>query len=228
MKIDVLQHVPFEGLGLIQEWGKTTNVEFTIHKLFETSALPMPDQVNFLIILGGPMSANDTKYDWIEKERELILALIDINVPILGICLGAQQIAKALGSPIFQGEYREVGWLPIQTTTNQFDFLPDKMVVFHWHGEQFKTPKLAEKIFESEACQNQGFIYKDHVIGLQFHFESTQDSVHLLLENDASFIDGSKFTQSASEIKKYTIPLENKNVLFLLLDYLLKLTNRKE
>ena len=78
MKIDVLQHVPFEGLGLIEEWGKTTNAKFNVHKLFENSHLPNPDQVDFLIILGGPMSATDTDYIWITKERELILSLTSI------------------------------------------------------------------------------------------------------------------------------------------------------
>lgn len=222
MKIDVLQHVPFEGLGLIGEWGKTTNAKFHVHKLFENSHLPNPDQVDFLIILGGPMSATDTDYIWITKERELILSLINLDKPILGICLGGQQIAKALGSPIFQGEYREVGWLPIQSTTGKFDFFPDDMVVFHWHGEQFETPKHAEKLFKSEACENQGFIYNNNVVGLQFHFESTTDSVNELLEHDRAFIDGSKYTQSEDEIKNFQIPIANKQVLFSLLDYLIK------
>lgn len=222
MKVDVLQHVPFEGLGLIEEWGKTTNVEFNIHKLFKSSKLPEADQIDLLIILGGPMSANDTEYDWTIKERTLILSLIERNKPILGICLGGQQIAKALGSNIFQGGYKEVGWFPIQTTTKKFDFLPNDMYVLHWHGEQFEIPKNAERLFESAACKNQGFILNQNVVGLQFHFESTKDSVSQLLENDCNFIDGSKYTQSEDEIKQFEIPIENKQVLFSLLNYLIK------
>lgn len=222
MKVDVLQHVPFEGLGLIEEWGKTTNIEFNIHKLFKSSKLPEASQVDLLIILGGPMSANDTQYDWITKERILILSLIEQKKPILGICLGGQQIAKALGSNILQGEYKEAGWLPIQTTTKKFDFLPDDMIVFHWHGEQFEIPKNAERLFTSEACKNQGFIYNHNVIGLQFHFESTRDSIYQLLENDRSFIDGSKYTQPEDEINQFETPSENKEVLFSLLNYLIR------
>lgn len=132
-----------------------------------------------------------------------------------------------MGGPIFQGEYREVGWLAVKSTSKKFDFIPSEMVVvFHWHGEQFETPKGAERLFESEACEHQGFIYNNNVLGLQFHFESTQDSVNLLLENDRSYINGTTYTQSEEEIREYSIPAENKQVLFHLLDHLVN-TNKE-
>lgn len=94
-------------------------------------------------------------------------------------CLGGQQIAKTLGADIFQGEYREAGWLPIRTMKSEtLGELPEELVVFHWHGEQFGLPEGAERLFTSEVCPNQGFIYKENVIGLQFHFESTKHRKH--------------------------------------------------
>lgn len=221
MKIDVLQHVAFEGLGAIEAWGIQHPIPFMVHKLYQNDSLPDADEVDFLIILGGPMSANSHSYAWLEKERKLIQDLIKRHKPILGICLGAQQIAKALNGNVFQGEWKEVGWHKIRKTTQRFDFIPEEMTVFHWHGEQFEVPHGAQRLFTSDACHNQGFIYQDNVIALQFHFESTQESIHALLENDEAYIDGSKYVQSAETIANYTIPAENQTILFRFLDYLI-------
>ncbi|SHN23997.1 type 1 glutamine amidotransferase [Gracilibacillus kekensis] len=219
MKIDVLQHVAFEGLAAIQEWGEKKGVEFTTHRLDQKQSFPDAEEVNFLIILGGPMSSNDSQ-GWLEQERQLIEQVIALKRPILGICLGAQQIAKTLGARIYQDSYKEVGWHPIQSTSEVFDFVPKDMTVFHWHGEQFELPQGATRLFQSEACPKQGFMYNQHVIGLQFHFEATEESIESILINDSDYIDQGRYVQPASTIKKHPIPVENKHVLFNLLDYL--------
>lgn len=219
MKIDVIQHVAFEGLAAIQEWCDNKGVDVRNYRLDQSQLLPNAEDIEFLIILGGPMSANDT-YHWLEQERELIRQVMLLKKPILGICLGAQQIAKVLGAAIFQGADKEVGWHPIQSTSTMFDFIPRDMTVFHWHGEQFELPQGATKLFQSEACPQQGFVYDHRIIGLQFHFESTKESIETLLANDSDYIDEGRYVQTASEIERHLIPTENKTVLFELLDYL--------
>ncbi|MFP7478264.1 type 1 glutamine amidotransferase [Terribacillus saccharophilus] len=221
MIIDVLQHVPFEDLAAIKGWGESRGHSFRVQHLYENPVLPDAKDISMLIILGGPMSANDAD-SWIVGERTLILELIDQQKPIFGICLGAQQIAKALGATVFQGEQKEVGWFPIQTITSHFPFIPDKMAVFHWHGEQFTLPDDATRLFGNEVCENQGFMYQGNVIGLQFHFETTKESMEKLILHDKAYIDDGAFVQSADVMKSSKLPAENVEVLFQLLDHLVR------
>lgn len=220
MIIDVLQHVPFEDLAAIYDWGERRGHRFRIHPLYEAAVFPDAKDITMLIVLGGPMSANDPE-DWILAERGLISQLIERQKPVFGICLGAQQIAKALGGTVFQGEHKEAGWHPIQTVTKQFSFIPDEMMVFHWHGEQFTLPDGAVRLFTNEVCENQGFLYRDNVIGLQFHFETTKDSMEKLITHDKDYLDDGAFVQSEGEMKAAEIPAGNAAVLYQLLDYLL-------
>lgn len=220
MKIDVLQHVPFEGPAAIGEWARQNGHQLQIHRLFRQDPLPQVNEIKFLIVLGGPMSVNDQDQNWLEDERRLIRQAIVLNLPIFGICLGAQQIAKALGSAVYRGN-KEVGWHPVHATSARFAFIPEDLTVFHWHGEQFELPEQAEHLFSSDACENQGFIYHDRVIGLQFHLESTPDSVRQLLTHDRDYIDASRYVQSAEDIGQFRIPEEDRTLLFHFLDDLI-------
>ena len=220
MEIAILQHVDFEGPAEIENWCRQTGNEYKVYRLFLGEALPKAERTDFLVILGGPMSVLD-ELPWLEQERQLIRVLISQGKPVFGVCLGGQQIAKTLGADIFQGEYREAGWLPIWTMKSEtLGELPEELVVFHWHGEQFGLPEGAERLFTSEVCPNQGFIYKENVIGLQFHFESTKESIESILQNDAAFLDGTAYTQTSAEIRNYPIPASNRKLLYRLLDRL--------
>lgn len=220
MEIAILQHVDFEGPAEIENWCRQTGNEYKVYRLFLGEALPKAERTDFLVILGGPMSVLD-ELPWLEEERQLIRVLISQGKPVFGVCLGGQQIAKTLGADIFQGEYREAGWLPIRTMKSEtLGEPPEELVVFHWHGEQFGLPEGAERLFTSEVCPNQGFIYKENVIGLQFHFESTKESIESILQNDAAFLDGTACTQTAAEIRNYPIPASNRKLLYRLLDRL--------
>lgn len=216
MKIDVLQHISFEKPAAIGEWASDRGHELRIHKLYGRDPVPRPEDIQFLILLGGPMSAND-KESWLEEERRLIRNVIHRGTPVFGVCLGAQQIAKALGAAVTPGP-KEVGWHPVQTTSGTGSFIPDQLTAFHWHGEQFAIPDQAERLFSSAACRNQGFVFRQHVIGLQFHLETTPESVRLLLTHDGDYIDSSRYVQSAEEIENFPVPEENRVVLFHLLD----------
>ena len=220
MEIAILQHVDFEGPAEIENWCRQTGNEYKVYRLFLGEALPKAERTDFLVILGGPMSVLD-ELPWLEEERQLIRVLISQGKPVFGVCLGGQQIAKTLGADIFQGEYREAGWLPIRTMKSEtLGELPEELVVFHWHGEQFGLPEGAERLFTSEVCPNQGFIYKENVIGLQFHFESTKESIESILQNDAAFLDGTAYTQTSAEIRNCPIPASNRTLLYRLLDRL--------
>jgi GMP synthase-like glutamine amidotransferase len=220
MEIAILQHVDFEGPAEIGNWCRQTGAEYGICRLFLGDALPKAEETDFLVILGGPMSVLDD-LPWLEEERQLIRAFISQGKPVLGVCLGGQQIAKALGADILQGSNREAGWLPIRTMKSEtLGELPEELVVFHWHGEQFGLPEGAERLFASDVCPNQGFVYKENVIGLQFHFESTQESIESILQNDEAFLDGSTYTQTAAEIRDYPIPAGNRELLYQLLGQL--------
>jgi GMP synthase-like glutamine amidotransferase len=139
-------------------------------------AEPAVDDAGALIFLGGSMSANDD-LGYMRRELDHIKTAVQRNRPVLGICLGAQLIAKAMGASVYPNVVREVGWAPVSFTgTAQSDVAFHGLhteVIFHWHGETFDLPKGAELLASSAACRHQAFRWSDRVYGLQFHLEVT-------------------------------------------------------
>lgn len=215
MSIYILQHVPFEKPGILDA------LDAKVIKLYESDyKLPDIADIDLLIILGGPMSVNDD-IGWLLQEKKLIKSMIEYNKPMLGICLGAQLIAKVLGSTIFQNkEGKEVGFGEIQKVTNQYDFLPEKLDVLHWHGESFKLPKDATRLYRSEYCENQAFIYNDNVIGLQFHMETTEKTLKDIVEADRAYVEGNVLGNTEQSILNYEIPSQNKDILMKMIEYI--------
>ncbi|MCU7795922.1 MAG: gamma-glutamyl-gamma-aminobutyrate hydrolase family protein [Candidatus Thiodiazotropha sp. (ex Myrtea spinifera)] len=182
-----LQHVAFEGLGSIETWLKDADYQISSSPLFESPELPNPNQVDFLIIMGGPMSVNDERdYPWLVAEKRFIREFIATGKPMLGICLGAQLIACALGARVYRNHEKEIGWFPVQglamPDSNTFRF-PGSTEVFHWHGETFDLPKGASCIAESAVCRHQAFQIGRAVIGFQFHLETTPESAQAIVSN---------------------------------------------
>ncbi|CCQ22972.1 Putative glutamine amidotransferase-like protein yfeJ [Listeria monocytogenes N53-1] len=139
MIIDVLQHVPHEGPGLIANWARENQHQLKIHSLFEENA-HVPNDSDFLIVLGGPMGINDTaEFPWLKDERKLIKRLSEQHKPVFGVCLGAQQIAATFGSEITVNKEKEVGWFPVKRTSDKL-FFPESLNVFHWHQDTFALP----------------------------------------------------------------------------------------
>jgi GMP synthase-like glutamine amidotransferase len=187
MRAHYLQHVPFEGLGNIESWLQQKGYQITSTQFFNTSELPKPDEIGFLIIMGGPMSVNDEdKYPWLGDEKKFIHNTILAGIPTLGICLGAQLIADVMGGHITACNNKEIGWFPISAHKapgkEAFSF-PKELSVFHWHGETFSLPPGAVKIARNETCENQAFQLGKSVIGLQFHLEMTPISVKEIISN---------------------------------------------
>lgn len=205
MRVHVLQHVLFEGLGSIEAWCARRGANVTYTRFFESAELPALADLDFIIAMGGPMSVNDeAQLPWLREEKHFIAAAIAGKKAVLGICLGAQLIASALGSRVYPGREQEIGWFPIfaePTTSNTFAF-PASAEVFHWHGETFDLPPGAVLLASSAACQNQAFQLGERVIGLQCHLETTPASAAELLDHCAGELQPSlRYVQSEAVLR---------------------------
>ncbi len=189
MHISILQHMPHEGAGSIADWASARGHTQRIHRLYQNEALPTPNAFDLLVVLGGDMSVHDQgDHPWLAPERELIQAALAANKPVLGICLGAQQIALALGAAVYPNDQREVGFWPICKTADVLP-LPDELNVLHWHGDTFDLPSDARLFAESEGCRNQMFLAADGLaLGLQCHIETTPEMVEDFCTEDAAYL----------------------------------------
>ena len=148
---------------------------------------------------------NENQYPWLKTEKSFIRKVINAGKPVFGICLGAQIVAHVLGAKVYKNAYPEIGWFPIICSpevndTVLKDILADKMEVFHWHKDMFEIPQGAVHLASSQACPNQGFIFDNRIIGIQFHLECTLDSARALINNGKDALDASPFVQSESQI----------------------------
>ncbi|WP_348676016.1 type 1 glutamine amidotransferase [uncultured Abyssibacter sp.] len=183
-----LQHVPYEGPGSISEWMAHRGIPFPAVALWNNEPLPDPASLDLLVVMGGPMNVDETDaHPWLLAERRFIRDAIDAGVRVLGICLGAQLIARALGAEVRRGPRQEVGWFPIHriagATHPLFDDLPDELMAYHWHGDTFDLPDGAIHIAGSQRYPNQAFAWGDHVIALQCHLETTPQSARDIIDN---------------------------------------------
>lgn len=203
MRIHALQHVGFEGLGSIEEWAKTHGATINYSRLFANEQLPGVEDFDWLIVLGGPMNIyEEDSYPWLRGEKALIKEAIEGGRVVLGICLGAQLIAGVLGATVTQNRFREIGWFPLtEVHPAMTALIPTKVLVMHWHGDTFSLPPGAERLASSEACPNQGFIYQERVLGLQFHLETTPSALCTLIDNCRDELVGAgPFIQTPSEM----------------------------
>lgn len=219
MRINILQHTPNEKAGSILEWVKQRHHDVYTYHPYQFGKLPTADKTDMLVILGGPMSPND-KLPWIKQEYELVSSLLDKKIPMLGVCFGAQLIAKILGGKVVKAPAKEVGWAPVYLQTNIIPNIPEKALVLHWHEDMFEIPEKARLLFSSDHVKNQGYIYQNNVIGLQFHFEPFDDNVKEIVVNDYPYINGSVLNQTKDEIIQRRVPKENRDTMFKLLDYI--------
>ncbi len=211
MHIHWLQHVPFEGLGCIEPWLAKNKHEVSCTRLWAGDSLPVIKRGDGLIVMGGSMGVYDEAlYPWLADEKEFIKQIIVQNKPVLGICLGAQLIAEVLGSRVWKNDQREIGFFPLAGDGRVF---PEKFTAFHWHGDTFGIPEGAVHLASSTACKNQAFIYKDNVLALQFHLETTKESLLALYEHCKNEVTVSPFIQTLEKMRPSFPLLGNANAL---------------
>jgi GMP synthase-like glutamine amidotransferase len=186
MKVHVLQHVFFEGIGSMAPWLSAHDARVTYSRFYESSIVPDPSGLDLILALGGPMSVNDEdSFPWLIQEKQFVRDAIQRGLPVIGICLGAQLIASALGSRVYPNREKEIGWFEIEATPCGDDVyrFPQKATVFHWHGETFDLPAGATLLAKSTACANQAFQVGKRAIALQFHLETTPESLDSIINN---------------------------------------------
>ncbi len=206
IKVACIQHVPYEPLGIIDFWVKERGIELTIIDP-KKGRYPSHESYDMLIILGGPMSVND-EIPWFPLEKRFISEAIAEYKYVIGICLGAQLIASELGAEVIKSPEPEIGYYPINRTSESdaindlIATIPPELTVFHWHSDMFEIPQGAKQFAFSEGCPNQSFLYNDRVLALQFHLETTPESLELLLENCSEDLEKSgTFISTAEDMR---------------------------
>jgi len=206
MRLHALQHVPFEGLAKIEEWAARCGHQVTSTRLYAQETLPGIDSFDMLVVMGGPMGANDdARFRWMKGEKLVIELAIQREKKVLGVCLGAQLIAGILGAKVYANPQKEIGWFPIELDPpnvrhNPLNVLPQRATVFHWHGDTFDLPKGAVHLARSRACENQAFAVGTNVIGLQFHLEMGLPQIESLLRHASADITSGDFVMNAEEM----------------------------
>lgn len=183
------RHIPFEHLGLIANSLRSHEIACEYVDAYRRNRSDLQG-ADALILMGGPMSANDA-LPYISEEIHLIREAVSLGKPVLGVCLGAQLIAKALGARVYANNVKEIGWYPVHWTDAAADDplhqgLFGSDTVFHWHGETFDLPPGAELLAYSDACRNQAYRVGENIYGLQYHLEVTPEMIAEWLTQDAN------------------------------------------
>jgi GMP synthase-like glutamine amidotransferase len=205
MRIHYLQHVPFEDLANISRWAEERGHDVSHTLLFSNKGLPGMEEFDWLIVMGGPMNiCEHDRYPWLVAEKRFIKQAIEKDKIVLGICLGAQLMADVMGGQVRRNEYREIGWHAVRLTpegrySRLFHVLPREFTAFHWHGDTFAVPPGAVHTAESDACRDQAF-EMGKVVGLQFHLESSMDSIDHLIANCSDELDDGIYVQRQKEL----------------------------
>jgi GMP synthase (glutamine-hydrolysing) len=176
----VLQHVSYEGPGAFAPAIRATGADLQLVRIDLGDAVPIPDDVGAfagLVVLGGPMGVHDD-LPWLEAERLLLGAAVHEGLPVVGVCLGAQQLAAALGAEVVNGPEPEYGMGEVHLTAAAlsdpvFGDAPTPLPCVHWHEDTFSLPEGAVRLCGNEAYENQAFRVGPHAYGLQFHVEVT-------------------------------------------------------
>lgn len=180
----VIQHVPHERLGTFEAVFKQTGGSLRPFRADDPKAAwPTLEGVDGLVVMGGTQSVYEQdQYPYLTRELSFLRDALKAQKPILGVCLGAQLLAAALGAKVTKSPQKEVGWYPLRREPGAdgdplFAAFGQTETVFQWHGDTFALPKGCLRLASAPLCHEQGFRYRDNIYGLQFHLEMTEAMV---------------------------------------------------
>ncbi|MBK8164597.1 MAG: type 1 glutamine amidotransferase [bacterium] len=207
MRTHWLQHVEYEGLGALAPRLAARGLPLQRTRVFAGEPLPAASDIEFLVVLGGPMSVNDeATLPWLAPEKALIREVIVRGTPMLGICLGAQLMATALGATVGASPEREVGWWPITPVPPPssapfpvFPF-PAAVTALHWHGEAFALPGGTVPLATSAGCPHQALQAGRRAIGLQFHPEADPAWVRTVLAHSPASLRPGPYVMAREDL----------------------------
>jgi GMP synthase-like glutamine amidotransferase len=206
--VAIFRHSPAEGPGYFATYLEAHSIGWKLVRVDAGEALPgSAGEFSGLAFMGGPMSVND-KLPWIPAALQLIRGAVHEGVPVLGHCLGAQLMSKALGGTVGASRQKEIGWGRVDIADNgqARTWFGDirGFLAFHWHGETFSIPPGGARIASSPGCDNQAFVLDRH-LGLQFHVEMTPEMIRNWCQSGAREIERSACAtaQPASEIESH-------------------------
>jgi GMP synthase-like glutamine amidotransferase len=196
VKILFLQHADHEGPLLMAKWAADRGHLHETLCFFRGEKPPAPETFDVLVVMGGPMGVyEEARYPWLAEEKRFIQRTLSLKRKAIGVCLGSQLLAEALGGKVYANQVKEIGWFPIQLTEvgkrhRLLAGFPEKFPVVHWHGDTFDLPSGAVWLASSEACSHQAYLAEDRVLGLQFHLETTRADLANWIEVAANDLEG--------------------------------------
>jgi GMP synthase (glutamine-hydrolysing) len=179
-RVFILQHVPNEGAGTMLAHLEANGIRYSTVELYKNAPLPEPASVAAALVMGGPMNVyEEAQFPFLKAETDFIRVLAFSDVPVLGVCLGSQLIAKALGKRVYKAAAPEIGWQDVTLTDEArldpfFAAVPARVPlrVLQWHEDTFDVPEGAVLLAQSAGVPHQAYRYKRNVYGLQFHLEA--------------------------------------------------------
>jgi GMP synthase-like glutamine amidotransferase len=206
MNIHIIQHVYFEHPGYLVPYMQQQQFNVTYTKIFENTAFPALNDIDVLVIMGGPMGVYEEDiYPSLKQEKKFIRSAMDAGKKVLGICLGSQLVAEAAGARVYPHTEKEIGWWPVQLVKSGQSAVitkgfPDEFITFHWHGDTFDLPSGAHQLFKTNACSNQGFLIGTQVAAVQFHMEATSDLINGMIAHNGDQLIPAPHVQSEQQI----------------------------
>lgn len=206
MRVHVLEHMDWGGLGVIGEWMQERGHTWTVTRVHAGEPFPGIDDFDLLVILGGVMGVyEEEEHPWLISEKHWIRNVIESDKRILGICLGAQLIASSMGATVKKHEHSEIGWWPVTftKTAQNHPFLQginEIYTLFEFHYDTFDVPTNGVLLGGSQACKNQAFAIGDRVVGLQFHPEFNAQIVHFIESKFGAKIQDGPFVKPVSDM----------------------------
>jgi GMP synthase-like glutamine amidotransferase len=203
--IHCIQHVPYEPPAHIATWAERRDIGLSVARVFADEPLPAPDDIEGLVVMGGPMGVADAeKLPWMLDEQRLIEAVLHAGKPVMGVCLGAQLVARVLGARVHRNRFQEIGWFRVEATAEGRDHarfpIRAGLVPFHWHGDTFDLPRGAVHLARSAGCEQQAFAWGDRVLALQFHLEVASEEIGEMIEHCRGDIGTGPYVQSPAEM----------------------------